>query len=85
MIKLTKPQQALLKTAGNNEDGRLYCIDSYPPAKKLIALGFAKVVKGRFDDSTVITDAGVEWLDKNDPDILSGFCRELLKAGLKGA
>lgn len=81
MIKLTKPQMELLKTSVNSDDGYLDCAIEYTPAKKLVALGLAEEVHFGLSDHVKITKAGVEWLEKHDPDLVSEFCRELLNAG----
>lgn len=56
-VKLTKPQQDLL--ADVVAGGGFTCVDSYPPARKLIALGLIKARTGPFGTYKIEpTDAG---------------------------
>lgn len=54
MTKLTKAQLALLEELPRS------VADYYPPAKKLVELGFAAWSRASFGDCLVITGAGRE-------------------------
>lgn len=51
MSRLTKPQQALLDEL--LEKGPVFCVDSYPPAKRLVELGLAEWRKSGLSERLV--------------------------------
>ena len=59
-IKLTKPQEALLRELGN---WPLYVADCYKPGNALVSLGLAHP---RGYGYLEITDAGREWIKERD-------------------
>jgi hypothetical protein len=58
-MKLTNPQFELLSEIRNE---RRHVSDSYAPAKKLVALGLAEFVYGKYGSILQITQAGYEAL-----------------------
>ena len=56
MTRLTKPQAALLSDLA--EQSPLAVSDTWPPAKRLVALGYAKWVDGKYSKALYITPAG---------------------------
>lgn len=55
-MKLTRPQRELLALIVAN--GPLHASDTYPPAKKLVAGGYAQWIKGKYSDTLGPTEAG---------------------------
>lgn len=58
--KLSPAQRALLLTA--DKYGHLDCIESYVTARKLVALGLAKVKEAPLSSRVVLTSRGAEVL-----------------------
>lgn len=61
-MKLTKPQWDLLCDVANGGNA----VDTYPPAKKLVELGFCVRKAVGFSDRLELTVEGREHLTKND-------------------
>lgn len=57
-MKLSKAQKDLLTEAAGEQPAR--AVDSYPPVKKLLALGLIKPFEGKnsYNNRWVITEAG---------------------------
>lgn len=60
--KLTKPQAELLHDLQHRT---ITCSPSYKPSQRLIALGYAELVQGKYSDHVRITDAGRAVLSKD--------------------
>jgi len=60
-VKLSKPQRKLLEKAV--AEGSTFAVDSYPPVKKLLALGYIEPAKGRSQLRWAPTEAGRKALD----------------------
>lgn len=66
MSKLTKEQNALLKEL-SSFGGRMTVSDTYAPAKRLVALGYATMEQMRFGGTLfTITPAGRAALEQSD-------------------